>query len=138
VDFSQLLKTNRRKFWQAARLPNVLLPTELHDPAAWDSFLNKLTAPPAQHATQLPAPHTPQPPAPAHSLNQPLTLDEVEVGLQHLHNGRSRALHGYTSELLRYAQLVATPDDPAPAQLLAPCLVVLFNAAFTTGQVPQS
>ena len=89
-------------------------------------------------ATQLPAPHTPQPPAPAHSLNQPLTLAEVEVGLQHLHNGRSRALHGYTSELLRYAQLVATPDDPAPAQLLAPCLVVLFNAAFTTGQVPQS
>ena len=61
VDFSLLLKTNPRKFWQAARLPNVLLPTELHDPAAWDSFLSKLTAPPAQHATQLPAPHTPQP-----------------------------------------------------------------------------
>ena len=80
VDFSQLLRTNPRKFWQAARLPNVLLPTELHDPAAWDSFLSKLTAPPAQHATQLPAPHTPQPPAPAHSLNQPLTLAEVEVG----------------------------------------------------------
>ena len=85
VDFSQLLRTNPRKFWQAARLPNVLLPTELHDPAAWDSFLSKLTAPPAQHATQLPAPHTPQPPAPARSLNQPLTLAEVEVGLQHLH-----------------------------------------------------
>ena len=83
---------------------------------------------------QLPAPHTPQPPAPAHSLNQPLTLAEVEVGLQHLHNGRSGALHGYTSELLRYAQLVTTPDDPAPAHLLAPCLVVFFS----TGQVPQS
>ncbi len=138
VDFSRLLRTNPRKFWQAARLPNVLLPRELHDPAAWDSFLSKLTAPPAQRATQLPAPHTPQPPAPAHSLNQPLTLAEVEVGLQHLHNGRSGALHGYTSELLRYAQLVATPDDPAPAHLLAPCLVVLFNAAFSTGQVPQS
>jgi len=35
-------------------------------------------------------------------------------------------------------QLVATPDDPAPAHLLVPCLVVLFNAAFSTGQVPQS
>ncbi|DBA82972.1 TPA: hypothetical protein ACH3X1_006749 [Trebouxia sp. C0004] len=105
MDFSQLLKTNPRKFWQAACLPNVVLPTELHDPAAWDSFLSKLTAPPAQHATQLPAPHTPQPPAPAHSLNQPLTLAEVEVGLRHLHNGRSGALHGYTSELLRYAHL---------------------------------
>ena len=52
----------------------------VHDPTTWDSFLSKLTAPPAQYATQLPAPHTPQPPAPAHSLNQPLTLAEVEVG----------------------------------------------------------
>ena len=138
IDFSQLLKTNPRKFWQAARLPNVLLPKELHDPAAWDCFLSKLTSPPAQRTTQLPTPHTPQPPAHAHSLNQPLTLAEVEVGLQQLHNGKSGALHGYTSELLRYAKLAATPDDPAPAHLLAPCLVVLFNAAFSTGQVPQS
>jgi len=96
VDFSQLLRTNPRKFWQAARLPNDLLPQQLHNPATWDSFLSKLTAPPAQYATQLPAPHTPQPPAPAHSLNQPLTLAEIEVGLQQLHNGRSGALHGYT------------------------------------------
>ena len=73
-----------------------------------------------------------------HSLNQPLTLAEVEVGLQQLHNGRSGALHGYTSELLRYAKLVPSPKVPAPAHLLAPCLVVLFNAAFSTGQVPQS
>ena len=36
---------------------------------------------------------------PAHSLNQPLTLAEVVVGLQQLHNGRSSTLHGYTSEL---------------------------------------
>lgn len=138
VEFSQLLKINPRKFWQMVRLPSMLLPAELQHPAAWDSYLSKLTAPPAQSATQLPAPHTAQPPAPAHSLNQPLTLAEVEVGLQQLHNGRSGALHGYTSELLRYAKLVPTPDIPAPAHLLAPCLVVLFNAAFSTGQVPQS
>ena len=110
----------------------MLLPKELHDPATGNSLLSKLTAPPAQQATQLPAPHTPQLPAPAHSLNQPLTLAMVEVGLQHLHNGRSGALHSYTSELLRYAQLVATLNDPAPAHSLAPCLVVLFNAAFST------
>ena len=45
---------------------------------------------------------------------------------------------GYTSELLRYAELSATPDDPAPPHLLAPCLQVIFIAAFSTGQVPQS
>ncbi|DBB01577.1 TPA: hypothetical protein ACH3X1_000225 [Trebouxia sp. C0004] len=116
--------------------PRTPTPKQLHDPAAWDSFLSCQHLP-TQHATQLPAPHTPPPPAPAHGLNQPLTLAEVEVGLQRLHNGRSGALYGYTSELLRYAQLVAIPNDPAPAQLLAPCLVVLFNAAFSTGQVSQ-
>ena len=138
LEFSQLFKSNPRKFWQMVRLPSMLLPEELRDPAAWDTFLDKLTSSPTQHATQLPAPHTAQPPVPAHSLNQPLTLAEVEVGLQQLHHGRSGDLHGYTSELLRYAKLVATPEVPAPAYLLAPCLVVLFNVAFSTGQVPQS
>ena len=101
LEFSQLFKSNPRKFWQMVRLPSMLLPEELRDTAAWDTFLDKLT--PTQHATQLPAPHTAQPPVPAPSLDQPLTLAEVEVGLQQLHNGRSGALHGYTSELLRYA-----------------------------------
>lgn len=45
---------------------------------------------------------------------------------------------GYTSELLRYAKLTATLEDPAPPHLLATCLLVLFNAAFSTVQVPQS
>ena len=138
ADLSQLLKSNPRKFWQQARLPHTVLPQQLQQPSAWDGFIANLTAAPAQLATQLPAPHTPQPPVPADSLNQPLTLAEVEAALQRLHNGRSGAMLGYTSELLRYAKLAATPEDPAPAHLLAPCLLVLFNAAFSTGQVPLS
>ena len=78
----------------------------------------------------------PQHPVPEHSLSQPLTLAEVAVGLQYLHNDRLGALHGHTSELLRYAKLVATPDDQAPLHLLAPGRVVVFNAAYRTGQVP--
>ena len=72
---SQLLKTNcnPHKFRQMLRLPSMLLPAEFQDPAAWDSFLIKLTAPPALFAAQLPAPRTAQPPPPAHNLNQPLT-----------------------------------------------------------------
>ena len=115
-----------------------MLPPELQTPAAWDGYLSSLTAPPAHIADQLPLPHTPQPPAPATCLDQPLTEAEIEVGLQKLHNGRSGALLGYTSELLRYAKLTATEEDPAPAHLLVPCLQLLFNTAFSTGAVPQS
>ena len=135
---SQLLKTNPRQFWRRASLPHIMLPPELQTPAAWDGYLSSLTAPPAHIADQLPLPHTPQPPAPATCLDQPLTEAEIEVGLRKLHNGRSGALLGYTSELLRYAKLTATEEDPAPAHLLVPCLQLLFNTAFSTGAVPQS
>ena len=138
AELCQLLKSNPRKFWQQTRLPHALLPLQLQHPEAWDAFIASLTAAPPQFASNLPPPHTTQPPAPADSLNQPLTLAEVETALHSLHNGRSAAMLGYTSELLRYAQLPATPEVPAPPHLLAPCLLVLFNAAFSTGQVPLS
>ena len=135
---SQLLKTNPHQFWRGTRLPCSLLPVELQSPAAWDGYLATLAAPPAQPATQLPQPHTAQPPTPAVSLNRPLSLAEIELALQQLHNGRSGALLGYSSELLRYARLSPSDDDPAPANLLLPCLHLLFNIAFSTGSVPQS
>ena len=34
---------------------------------------------------------------------------------------------------MRYAKLTVTPDDPASAQLLVPCLLVKLNAASSTG-----
>ncbi len=64
-------------------------------------------------------------------------MAEVELALQ-LHSGMSGALHGYTPHLLRDAKLVATPDDSVPTQILTPCLMVLFDAAFSTGQSHQS
>ena len=70
-EFSQLFKSNPVKLWPTVRLPSILLLEELQTPAAWDTFLNKLTLPPTQHTVQLPAPHTAQPLVPAHSLNQP-------------------------------------------------------------------
>ena len=135
---SQLLKTNPRQFWQNTCLPCHLLPEQLQSPAAWDGYLTSLTMPPTQLATQLPEPHTPQPPTPAASLNTPLTQTEIECALDRLHNGRSGALLGYSSELLRYAKLCPSDDDPAPAHLLLPCLQLLFDTAFSTGSVPQS
>ena len=74
----------------------------------------------------------------AASLNQPLSQADIESALQKLHNGRSGALLGYSSELLRYAKLCPSDDDPAPAHLLLPCLQLLFNTACSTGSVSQS
>ena len=130
LEFPQLFKINPRKSWQMVRLPCLRnIRTHL------------LGTPPSASSSRhphsmLPAPHTAQPAVPAHSLSQPLTLAEVEAGLQQLHNGRSSALHSYTSEL-RYAKLAPTLEVPAPADLLAPCLVVFFIAAFSTGQAGQ-
>ena len=138
LSLSQLLKSNPRQFWRKASLPHSMLPPELQTPTAWNGYLANLTAPPVHIADQLPLPHTPQPPAPAISLDQPLTQAEIEVALQKLHNGRSGALLGYTSEMLRYAKLTATDEDPAPEHLLVPCLQLLFNTAFSTWSVPQS
>ena len=75
---------------------------------------------------------------PADSLGNSLTLTEVEAALERLHNGRSAATLGYTSEPNCYAKLSATPEDPAPPHLLIPCLHVLFSAAFYTGTVLQA
>ena len=108
LSLSQLLKTNPRQFWCKASLPYSMLPPELQTPVAWDGYLANFTAPPVHIADQLPLPHTPQPPSPAISLDQPLTQAEIEVALQKLHKGRSGALLGYTSEMLRYAKLTAT------------------------------
>ena len=138
ASLERYVKSNPRQFWRKASLPHNMLPPELQTPSAWDGYLANLTAPPVHIADQLPLPHTPQPPAPATSLDHPLTQAEIEVALQKLHNGRSGALLGYTSELLRYAKLTATDEDPAPEHLLVPCLQLLFNTAFSTGSVPQS
>jgi len=126
LSLSHLLKSNPRQFWRRASLPHNMLPPELQTPTAWDGYLANLSAPPVHIADELPLPHTPQPPAPAISLDQPLTQAEIEVALQKLHNGRSGALLGYTSEMLRYAKLTATDEDPAPEHLW--CLAYSFSS----------
>ncbi|KAL3144031.1 hypothetical protein ABBQ32_003835 [Trebouxia sp. C0010 RCD-2024] len=123
AELCQLFKSTPCKFWQQGRLPHMLLPPELQHPAAWDSFIAKLTMPPLQHATQLPASHSGQPPAPANSLNQPLTLAEVELALQRLHNGRSAAILGYTLELRQALSHACSPcATPSAGTMLAGAL----------------
>ena len=99
--------------------------------------LASLTAHPGDTADQLPLLHTPQPPVPAIFHDQPFAQAEIEVALQKLHTGKSGALLGYTSQMLRYAQLTATDEDPAPEVLSVLCLQLLFNTAFSTWSVRE-
>ena len=57
------------------------------------------------------------------------TMEEVEAGLRRLNSGRSGALFGYTSELLRYGKRPVSEEVPVPQPLLAPCITALFNMA---------
>ncbi len=80
----------------------------------------------------MPPPHQPQPP-PANTLNTPITAEEISLGLQRLHNGRAGALQGYSSEFLRYAKPLPTPESPAPPNLIIPCIQAMFNEAYGSG-----
>ena len=101
----------------------------LSDPAAQESFLSSCTATKLQPSCQLLT----------HLSPLPLCTASISLSLWL----RLRLLHSCTvadwgpctpQHLLRDAKLVATPDDSAPAHPLASCLMVLFNAAFSTGQ----
>ena len=89
---------------------------------------------PINQPTALPSAAFPiQPPAPTDlraALDAPISLEEVQVGLQRLHNNRASGKHGLPAEFLRYAQGESSPH------VLAPVLVDVFNAAFLAGIVP--
>ncbi len=133
--FASLYKTDPRKFFQQTRAPQSSLPSELTTPSAWNPLISKLTFPPAQTTTHMPPPHQPQP-TPANTLNTPITAEEISLGLQRLHNGRAGALQGYSSEFLRYAKPLPTPESPAAPNLIIPCIQAMFNEAYGSGKVP--
>ena len=77
-----------------------------------------------------------RPPAQATCLNQQISVTEVADYLIKLHNGRTPGPQGLPSELLRYAVLPATSDNPAPPHQLVQPLTHLLDSMFETGHVP--
>ena len=74
--------------------------------------------------------HLPASPCLLEALHAPISLGEVQRGLQHLHNGRACGRDGLPAELLLYAKVDSSPH------VLAPVLMDVFNAAFVVGKVP--
>lgn len=132
-------KEDPRRFWKTLRSQHSRLPVQLSQVQQWDPYLHKVAD------IQLPElppglPHASYPQCPtqlAAELNAPFTLAEVLCGLKKLHNGRAQGPQGYPAELLRYAESLATCDEPLPVHVLAPAILKVFNAAFQACQVPR-
>jgi exonuclease III len=133
---------NLHGLFAAARAPATTLPPSLQTPAAWDPLLQQLTQIPPAANLWMPRSPFVMPPATAAAapLDDPIIETEVSAALQRLHNGRSGALLGYSSEFLRYA--VQSPDpadkESTPTHVLQTHVTAVLNTAFSTGKIPDT
>jgi len=131
-------RVNPRGFWQKVRCDHQSLPGPLCTVQKWDAFLEGVSDCCSAFSGPLPPASHPDQGGPAASqLNNPISHEEVLIGLRKLHNGRATGLHGYPAELLRAAQpLVGDGEAPQP-HVLAPLLTQVLNAAFDAGRFPS-
>jgi len=130
-----------RRFWQQFRGPAPRLPGPLCDHGAWREYMGSLAGTNLEHPPSQPAPlsHIAYPILRNEiegSLNEPFTIEEVEVALGALNTGRANGFSGYPAELLRYAQDYAPPGEGAPPHLLGQAVTDIFNAMLRTGRIP--
>ena len=131
--------TDPRSFWKLLRSEYKDLPVSLQHVQAWDGYIQRVADCGGPRNLHLPAEAYPQRSThAAETLNGAVTEEEVQVALQHLHNGRAKGPCGLPSELLRYAKLPSTKDRPNPPHILVPTLTVLINSLFRQGAVPES
>lgn len=131
--------TDPRHFWKRLRSDHAELPPQLQAVQQWEQYLRQVGRLPLPAGCALPDGAFPQQhPEHAAVLNAPIGLDEVQVGLRCLHNGRSSGQQGVPAEFLRYAQCVAPAEGPCPPHVLAPILQAVLNSAFQAGHVPAA
>ena len=134
----QLLVDERkrpRQFWKVLRAKHSDLPIGLQRVQAWESYIANLSHCGSAEGCSLPGAAYPQQ-LQADALNVPISLQEVLVGLQKLHNGRSSGSLGIPAELYRYAHAPTSPGEAPSEHLLAPVLTKVLNSLFQAGTVP--
>jgi hypothetical protein len=131
--------SNPRLFWRTLWGPPPPLPSPRREPDVWNEYLASLCSPRAPTAAfEVPLDVCPiLRHDPVVGLNEPFSLVEIEVCLDHLNTSRAPGFSGLPAELFRFAQ-PPTPDGEPPApHLLAPCLRNLLNAIFESGSIPK-
>ena len=140
-DCIRLFHACPRQFWQSfrGRVPGLPGPLLSHD--AWQDFLQHMVRSDPLSLRLAPSRLStiayPWAISDSAHLNEPFTLEEVEVGLTSLHTGKSNGFLGFPSELLRFAQRPADSDGSVNPHLLAPTLLTLLNGLFKEGSIPQ-
>jgi hypothetical protein len=112
-------KSNPQRFWKTFRGDKTVLPDTLRDVSAWDSYIQCLARglgnEDPNHGLSIEAyPPNQVPQAYCDDLNAPFTVEEIDVGLRALANGKSPGKNGFLAELFRYAQ------PPMPREVLIP------------------
>ena len=135
--------SNPKMFWQRLRGQQVSLPQPLQRPQVWNEFMLRLTTLGSQSGegepTELSYVAYPlQMSSPAHDLNAPFSLEEVENGLRALNNGKASGFLGYPAELLRYAQKPPRENGVPYPHVLSRVLQGVLNGLFRQGEIPSS
>ena len=125
------LRSNHKCFWAKFNAQQSRLPDALSTQAAWQQFHQKLCAPPASRL--LPAATTAAGSGDG-SLDEAISLEEVERALPKLSNGKAAGHAGWPAELLRYAAYYQ--ENGKKVWVLAPLLQQLLNQFFSSGRVP--
>jgi exonuclease III len=136
---------NPHRFWKTLRRDKDRLPEPLKDVSAWDSYINSLASglgneEPAQGLPIGAYPPRQVPEDHGHDhcdeLNAPFTVEEIDLGLRALANGKSPGKDGYPTELFRYAQPLTHPGDPYSRNMLSHVIADIFTMALRQRTIP--
>ena len=129
------LRSNQKR--QQLNRAEGALPAPLASHAAWDSFHQRLCAPPT---TRMQPPDDPCPAStpPCGVLEADISQREVEQALPQLSNGKASGSAGWPAELLRHAAEYITMDNGSrqKVRMLAPLLTHLLNCCLRSGSLP--
>ena len=134
-------KSNPQKFWKTLRRDRDRLPNSLLDVSAWEPYMQSLARGPENgESPRIPPseaypPHEP-PQDQCSELNSPFTVEEIDLGLRALANGKSPGILGFPAELFRYAQASSTPGEPYTPNVLSPLIADIFTLALANRMVP--
>ena len=128
------LRSNHKCFWQKLNPVSDALHAPLANHLAWNTFHQKLCAPPAVNL-QPSSGRRPSTLPPSSALDGDITQQEVELALPKLSNGKAVGGAGWPAELLRHAAYYVTMEDGSSHKVwvLAPLLTHILNHCFCAG-----